>query len=341
MNARRRQRGLTVIEILVSVGVGAILILSLGGAVGQALDTRNQNTARAELLQDAQFAMDRMLQAVGGSRRLMLPSADNPATAWREHVREQTVPASPPEPGSTLATAVLAVTLPANADLLGVGWADANNDQDFLDLNGNAMRDPGEPERIDEDLGSDNSNDGAPGIVGIDDDGDGQIDVSTASNPGDDNDEDDSNSEDRLGNGDDDGDGAVDEDVHQDMNFDGAPGVAGVDDDLDGTVDEGQMRDDDEDGLGNEDWLDPLVFYLQGDRLIERRPLPFDVNEDATLDGLDFVESVIAENVTRFRVERVPAPGGGVLTVDLTLELTHSGGDTVAMHSIVRLGGAE
>jgi type II secretory pathway pseudopilin PulG len=338
VNTGLHERGLTVIEILVSVGVGAILILSLSGTVGQALDTRNQTRARAELLQDGNFAMDRMLRAVGGSRRLMLPLADNPATAWREHVREQTVPASPPETDSVVATAVLAVTLPPTADL-GDGWADANNDRDYQDLNGNSVRDPGEPERIDEDVGQDNTNDNEAGIVGIDDNGDGLVDVSTEGHANHDNDEEEGHTDDSVNGLDDDGDGSIDEDIHDDMNMDGESGVLGVDDDLDGDIDEEGPQDDDEDGSKDEDWFDPLVFFMQGTDLIERRPVPFDTNFDFTVDGLDFVESVIAENVSRFRVERVPAPPGGAVTVDLILELTDQNANQVELHSVARLGG--
>lgn len=95
------------------------------------------------------------------------------------------------------------------------------------------------------------------------------------------------------------------------MNDDGEPGIAGVDDDLDGSVDEGVWDDDDEDGLENEDSYEALVYFLQGSDLIERHPMPFDVNGDKALDGLDYLESVVAQGVTRFRVERVPAPGNG------------------------------
>ena len=341
MNVGIHQRGLTVIEILVSIGVGAILILSLSGTVGEALDTRNQTLARAELLQDANFAMDRMVQAVRGTRRLMLPLADNPATAWREHVREQTVPASPPETDSTLATAVLAVTLPASSDLDNDGWADANNDRDYLDINGDGKRDPGEPERIDEDVGQDNTEDDEAGIIGLDDNGDGLVDVSAEGHANHDNDEDDGHTDDSVNGLDDDGDGAVDEDIHDDMNMDGESGVVGVDDDLDGDIDEEGARDDDEDGTDDEDWFDPLVFRLQGTDLIERQPVPYDANGDTNLDGLDFVESVIAENVTRFRVERIPAPPGGAVTVDLTLELTDTDANHISLHSIARVGGGQ
>lgn len=338
MIRRAYQGGLTVLEILVSVAIGAILILSLSGVTGQALDAKDKSRLKMQLLQDGQFAMDRMVTAVSGSSTLLLPLADNPGTAWREHVREQTVPGSAPEAGSVLATAVLAVVLPASYDIDADGWSDANTDKDFLDINRNAIRDPGEPERINEDLFHDATNDGAAGIIGIDDNGNGYVDDSSKNEH--DNDEDDVQHEDFFDGIDNDGDGSVDEDANHDNNDDGEPGLAGVDDDLDGSIDEGSKEDDDEDGEKNEDSLEPVVYFLQGNSLVERWPMPYDVNDDNTIDGLDYLESVVAEGVTRFRIERIPAPPGGRVSVDVTLELAEVGSDPVLLHSIVRLGGA-
>ncbi|MBT8437148.1 MAG: hypothetical protein KJP11_07245, partial [Gammaproteobacteria bacterium] len=58
------------------------------------------------------------------------------------------------------------------------------------------------------------------------------------------------------------------------------------------------------------------------------------------VDGRDYIESVIAENVTRFRVERLDN-GSVIDIIDLTLELTSPlTGDTVSLRSQVRVGGA-
>ncbi len=98
--------------------------------------------------------------------------------------------------------------------------------------------------------------------------------------------------------------------------------------------------DDDEDGSVDEDWLDAVVFYLQGDSLIERHPVPWDETANGFISGRDYVESVIAENVTRFRVERPIASSPGHQLVDLTLELTGPTGIVVSLTSRVRVGGA-
>ena len=156
---------------------------------------------------------------------------------------------------------------------------------------------------VDEDLGDDATNDGAPGIIGIDDDNDGMVDEASVS--------------------DDDEDGLSDED---DAN--------GVDDDGDGRVDEdqGSLLDDDADALANEDWLDPVVFRLSGTSLLERVPVPNPV------DGTDYTESVLAENVSRFRVERLP-PGTDdrALLVLIVLELAGPRGSTLSLSSHVRV----
>jgi len=320
------QAGFTLVELLLAMALAAILIAGLSGVTGQVLATHDQVTDRNELNRQARFAMEQMVRMVSHSPRLLLPLADNPATNWPEHIREQTVPASPPPGDSTLATAVLAVTLDRSVDLDGDGTPDADNDGDG---------------RFDEDLNPDNTNDNAPGIVLIDDDGDGQVDESASIKPLDDNDEDDSSNEETMDGTDNDGDGSIDEDLKADSNFDGCPGSCSVDDDADGLLDEGHQHDDDEDGLIQEDWFDPVVFYLAGSSLLQRTPVPWDESGGGIVSGLDFITSVIAENVTRFRVERLPAMAGGVQLVDLTLELTSpDSGERVSLQTRVRVGGA-
>ena len=312
--------GFTLVEVMISLLMGVLILAAVARLVTQGLQTEAVVQEHNELAADARFAMQRMVAAVRGTERLLLPLADNPNTNWREHVREQTVPASAPEGASVLATAVLAVTLDPTVDNDGDGFADNDNDKDGIS---------------DEDTSDDQTNDFAAGIINIDDDGDGNVDESEAAMPSNDNDEDGIESEDSMDGIDNNADGAIDEDLKKDMNWDGAPGVLGVDDDGDGFTDEGNMQDDDEDGTTNEDWFDNVVFFLGGTTLLERRPILNPV------DGTEFDEHPIAENVTRFRVERIPQGYGRAVLVDLTLEATGPSGKTITLNTRVRVGGGQ
>ncbi len=315
---RDKAAGFTIIELMIALVISALLLTAMTGLVDNAFESRSETSLRNAAAIDARFAMQRMVTAVRDTKRLMLPLADNPNTDWREHVREQTVPASPPEGSSTLATAVLAVTLGPSLDIDEDGFEDADNDKDG---------------RIDEDVGSDNTNDGITGIIGIDDDGDGAVDEPAATTVADDNDEDGVKTDDWIDGADNDGDGSIDEDMIHDMNKDFSPGIAGFDDDGDGAVDEGHNADDDEDGAANEDWFDPVVFFLDGSTLMERRP---NINP---VDGNDYTEFPIADNVTRFGVERVPDAGGRAVLVDITLDISPPNGERVSLNTRVRVGG--
>ncbi len=316
--------GFTLVELMVSLAISALILGALAGLTSQGLQTASLIRQNNELAADVRFAMQRMVTAVLGTRRLLLPLADNPNTNWREHVREQTVPPSAPEGDSILATAVLAVTLDPNVDTDADGFADGDNDKDG---------------RVDEDIGDDHNQDFAAGIFGIDDDGDGLVDESNNTDDDEDEDQTGNRDEDRFNGIDDDGDGAVDEDFGADMNEDGGAGVLGVDDDGDGAIDESIKDDDDEDqddsGTVDEDWFDPIVFFLSGTTLLERRP---NLNP---ADGTDYGEQPIAENITRFRVERFPQGSGRAVLVDITLDTTGSNGKTISLNTRVRVGGGQ
>lgn len=314
-------------ELLVAVAIAAVLIAGLGGVAGQFADTQDAVQGRNDLTRQARFAMDQMVRTVSHSRRLLLPLADNPNTNWPENIREQTVPPSAPIGDSTLATAVLAVTLPSNIDLDRDGYPDADDDRDG---------------QIDEDLPNDHHHDFFAGIMLIDDDGDGSVDEGLGWA---DDDESFTANEDPLDGVDNDDDGSIDEDAPSDNNGDGCPGICGVDDESNGLIDDGGNDDDDEDGGGFDDPYDPVVFYLDNGTLMQRTPVPWNEDgistPDGPVDGRDFIVSAIAENVTRFRVERVPGLAGAPQLVDLTLELTHpTGGETASLNTRVRVGGA-
>jgi hypothetical protein len=120
------------------------------------------------------------------------------------------------------------------------------------------------------------------------------------------------------------------------MNGDGQPGVAGVDDDGDGVADEGNYTDDDEDARVSEDGIEPVVFHLVGATLMERVPVPWDVNKDGSVNAGDWVEEPLADGVTFFAVERIA--GGRALLVGLTLELAAAGGSRVRLTTRQRVG---
>lgn len=311
------------VELALAVAIGTLIVLSIGGVTETSLSARAAAEERSRLLGQATFAMERMTRAVSQSRTLLVPGPDRDSTTWREHVREETVPASPPESGSTKATAVLALSLPAYSDLDLDGFADADNDRDG---------------RIDEDPRGDISNDSEPGVYLIDDNGNGFVDDGFFATEDDDEWFSFSN-EDPVNGVDDDDDGNVDEDPPADLNNDGCPGICGVDDDSDGSTDEGNAEDDDEDGAQNEDWIDPLVFYLDAGTLKERIPVPWDESGTGGITGQDFVTADLTELVTLLRFERVPTATGKPL-VDITLTLTDAGGETVTLNRRVRLGGA-
>ena len=320
----RQAHGFTITELLVALALAGLILAATGGIVNNAMGTDAAVAEHNRLQRDARFAMQRLASAVSESPQLILPLPDKPDTDWRENVREETVPASPPEGSSTKATAVLAVSMSRDVDLDADGFPDADNDRDG---------------RIDEDLPSDIVYDFDPGIHLIDDGGDGSVDEGLWVDS-DDDERANNADEDPINGIDDDGDGVIDEDPGADMNGDGAAGLAGVDDDGDGQIDEGSSDDDDEDGFADEDWLDIIVFHLQGDTLVERHPVPWDETANGQVTGRDFIESSIAQNVTRFRVERRPQGATDVQLVDLTLELTGPAGSEVSISTSVRVGGA-
>jgi prepilin-type N-terminal cleavage/methylation domain-containing protein len=318
---RKRNGGFSLVEILVAVAIGAMLLAGLGGVTSELMTARDSARGNSEINRQALFAMHQMTHNISHSRRLLLPLADDPATpAITEHIRD-----------SDTNGAVLAVTLPAESDLNADGIPDADNDGDG---------------RLDEDLPADNSNDGEPGIIGIDDNGDLDTDPATAAADDDDESWTAAQGEDPANGIDDDGDGSVDEDSGADSNGDGCPGDCNVDDSAatapgSGQIDEAGIQDDDEDGSVDEDWYDPVVFYLVGDTLIQRTPVPWDTSGDSVVTGRDYLESVIAENVSRLRIERLPLAADRAQLLDITLELSNpETGETTRLDTRIRVSSA-
>ena len=303
----RHQAGFTLLELLICLALAAVIILGLSDILTTSLATRRIVHAENDLALQAEFAMDRIHRMVHGSSLLLIPLGENPATAWSESMRD-----------------VLAVTLDPAIDLDNDSTPDADNDGDGL---------------IDEDLPNDNTYDEAPGIINIDDNGDGTADNSAAPSPADDNDEDGLDSEDWLDGLDNDNDGTIDEDIPADMNFDTKSGILGSDDDDDGLTDEGSAENDDEDNLDDEDWFDAVVYFLDGTTLMERLPVPWDENNDFQVTGKDYVESALLENVTRFEVSRQDLSSGKAVLVTIILELTGDEGKSYSLTVTLRVGG--
>ena len=328
MRSQERQSGFTIVELLTALALTALILAATTGLVNNVFGTSATVEERNQLLQQARFAMDRIVRVTSHSPKLLLPFPDNPGTNWPENIREQTVPASPPVGSSTFASAVLAVTLPEYVDLDADGFPDADDDRDG---------------RIDEDLPNDVHHDFMPGIIGIDDDGDGSIDENPSWYW--DDDESGGYNEDPINGIDDDGDGKIDEDPASDTNGDGCPGLCGVDDDGNGFIDEGgDDTNDDEEGSAFEDGYDPVVLYLDGDTLIERMPVPWNADgnssPDGPVDGRDFVASGLAGNVTLLRFERIESTRTSSPLIRIDLELTGPGGETVSLSARTRVGGA-
>lgn len=296
---KRRSRGFSSVEILTSLTIGALLLGSLYRVVDQSMSLHNKVSRDSRTLIHLQFAMDRMVRHVKFSPRVILPLTTG----------------TPRD--------VFAVALPESVDRDRDGYADADNDHDFL---------------IDEDPGADMTNDGEAGIMGIDDDGDGIIDNGPTIDRSHDDDEDGTTNEDPANGVDDDGDGSIDEDAHDDQNGDNAAGRDGIDDDRDGFTDESSAADDDEDVDTDEDWIDPVVYRLVGTDLVERLPVPWDVDGDFQQTGSDFIESVVANDVSAFSVLRSRTATTDLL--ELTLTVLDSEGQAVSLTTTVRVGGA-
>ena len=91
-------------------------------------------------------------------------------------------------------------------------------------------------------------------------------------------------------------------------------------------------------GKSNEDWIDVVAFYLNGSDLIERHPATWDVDGDTDVDGRDVIESVILEQVTQFRVERVATAETHYPLLDLTIAMQASDGTIHSLNTRVRVG---
>ena len=144
---------------------------------------------------------------------------------------------------------------------------------------------------------------------------------------------------DGIADADNDHDGLIDEDPGGDTNSDTCSGSCLVDDNRDGIVDNGSANDDDEDGVTDEDWNDAVVFYLSGGNLIQRTPIPWDTDSSGHVTAADYVEEVIATQVSHVRIERMAQNGDGPETIAISLRLSSpDNGSEVNLSTQVRAG---
>lgn len=318
MHLNRHADGFTLIEMLLSMAIAAILAVGLGQLASQALQTKASLHPYAE--QDAQiaYALKRISTVVTNSPDLILPFPDRPITSAAENIREQWKIGHPHYNNKT---AILAVLMPRDWDFDRDGVPDADNDGDGY---------------FDEDWPEDNDFGYGSGLFELDSDNDGTRSDSTWYLKDDD--------EDPIDGIDNDHDGWIDEDPPDDMNKDGQPGVANVDDDGDGQIDEGypatKHEDDDEDGKRNEDWRDPVVYYLKNDVLMERTPVPWDTTLNGSVTGRDIIKRELLPNIIYFRVERHEEAMVQQELVSIRLDIERPDGTVHTVNRTVRVGGA-
>lgn len=317
MNTQNRHcYGFTLLELMITIALSGLLMAGFIGLINTTTDGAEIIKTRNQLQRDAQFAMNRMVQAVKQADVLLLPQRDNPATAGTmENIRKQNIP---PGAGET-DMAVLAIGHSRFTDADFDNSIDVDNDGDG---------------RINEDPPADWNNDNAPGIWQVDDDADGEIDEGDIA----DDDEDGFEDEDPVDGVDNDGDGRIDEDPGADLNADGCAGKCGVDDDLDLFVDEVAPANDDEDTATNEDWLDTRVFQIVEGALVERTPLNFDLNGLNGITGRDIAVETIVENVTMLNIIRESPAGSRNEFVRIELQIGAADGEHVLLETAVRVG---
>lgn len=277
----KNKRGVTLLELLVVIVILSFIVFGLSELLSGELKASRDNRVKSRLIDDANFAMNRILFAARETNWVFIPGNANP-------VRD-----------------VLAIS------------AMVDNDGDGA---------------LDEDWGGDIGNDNQPGFAGFDDDGDGSIDEGGITRR-DDDDEDGYDDEDPSKNGldDDSGgagtDGNYDEEFRADMNGDECPDICFRDDDVDGSYDEGNRNDDDEDGMTNEDPIDPLIFYVKNGSLYERKVI---WNPSTSLS--EVTENKLIDNVSRFVVTRLLGANGKTL-INVILEVSAGGGNSVRLES--------
>ena len=205
---QRRQRGLTLVELLITIVIMSIIAAGAAGMLSASLQAHAYATARSSLYQEGQLAMERMTAGVRNCTYLLIPNAHTPSRdtlAFSGAVNDD----NDYYFGDTLFPRIdedLGADGDANGapglekyDDDGDSSADEGADEDD-DEDGSSGEDPLDGQdndgdgNVDEDFGADANADASPGIASMDDDGDGSVDEGQT----DDDDEDGSSDEDPL-----------------------------------------------------------------------------------------------------------------------------------------------
>ncbi len=221
---RNRAAGFTLVELSIALVISSLVLLALTGVVNTSLNAWETIRAETDLRRSMRLSMQRMVTAVERSQRILVPKHDDPGTLWVESNHNVLAVTLDPRLDRNFDGK-------ADADNDGDGKVDEDvggdntndnapgiylidDDNDLLvDVPGVFVRDDDEDGTpsinksdddvldgidndedgtIDEDLGADMNGDGAPGILGVNDDGDGSTDEGSV----DDDDEDGSVDED-------------------------------------------------------------------------------------------------------------------------------------------------
>jgi len=263
------EKGFTLIELLITVAILGLIASAGLALLTSTLKAHDQGDSQSAFYQEGLLAMERMVRHVQCSTYLLIPNDHN-----------------------------------TTRDILALsGFVNEDSDYYFFATSGTLFP------RIDEHPAADMTGDSAPGIKGVDDDGDGQIDEGGTNN----DDEDLNIDEDKRDGITNDTDSLIDEDTTNDMTADGKSGIEGMDDDGNGSVDDRNFKDDDEDGGFDEDPLNALLYlYDSGAKtLTESSP--------STSQS-----TILSSQVTNFQVT-----SGVTNCVLITLTLTGDDGKSI------------
>ncbi len=187
----KSEKGLTLIELLISIAIISVVAGVSVQLVAGALDSWRYNKGKAELLNTAQLAMERMVSRVRNTTWVLLPLMISDPT-------DPGYPASSYYPRD-----IMAVSANIDNDLDGLADEDPGADITGDGLSGIMMIDDNDNGVVDE--GSMNNDDEQFGLIdedevdGIDNDFDGMVDEDPSANF-------------YVSTNDDDGDGLIDED---------------------------------------------------------------------------------------------------------------------------------